>query len=460
MAPKMTGMVDPPNAPASAVRSKSRSPTRAEKKLEKQKTMSEKARSHVVIEDGYELKIFPFEEGTLGMKFGGKVDHGVAIVHVAEVLPETQAHTLGVPVGSIIKLIGKSDITKVNTMAQVIKAIGAALRPVEITMAVPLPKEEPTGEGAVPAAAPEAVETEEEKAARIEADRLEAEQREAERLEAERLAAEAAEAARLAAIEAAKRAEEERLKAIARAKREAEEAERRKEEEARRVAAEKEAARKAAAATVIQRRQRGIGARKRFVVKKRMRALRPPDALDLCCLKGQARPALTVILAQRQIMASYPKEQRARHNQLLRKPEYLEAQVTEYLEAMRVEEESVRELRLKAEQAEASLKETQRRADFKAEQARLANEQAAKEAAAKRTDLQFAVPGAATLQEARANLASVPVPAAVAAPTYEGAATEVIAAAADELAGIPKVTLDLTISDGGTATVSWIVAVE
>ena len=137
--------------------------------------------------------------------------------------------------------------------------------------------------------------------------------------------------------------EEERLKAIAQATRmadEDQEAQRRKKEELRRLAAmNKEIARwEAGAATAIQRRQRGIVARQRVASKKRMRAdwciLRPPDAFDVCILRKQARPALTVIQAHSQIMTGYAREHRESHRcQLLRNLEYLEAQVGEYLEA-------------------------------------------------------------------------------------------------------------------------------
>lgn len=96
---------------------------------------------------GYEFKRFTFEEGPLGMKFGGTLEHTtagveVAIVTVSELLRDSQAAKLGIPVGSILKLIGQTNITQVKTMAEVLDVLSAAPRPVEIAMTVPRPKRE------------------------------------------------------------------------------------------------------------------------------------------------------------------------------------------------------------------------------------------------------------------------------------------------------------------------------
>ena len=94
---------------------------------------------------GYEFKRFTFEEGPLGMKFGGTLEHTtagveVAIVTVSELLRDSQAAKLGVPVGSILKLIGRTNITQVKTMAEVLDVLAISPRPVEIAMTVPRPK--------------------------------------------------------------------------------------------------------------------------------------------------------------------------------------------------------------------------------------------------------------------------------------------------------------------------------
>ena len=187
-------------------------------------------------------------------------------------------------------------------------------------------------------------EVEEETAMRLEVEQLEAE---VEQLEVEfqtRHFVRLMQVAAMEEVDTIRHVEEERLKAIAheatRMADEDQEAQRRKKEELRRLAAmNKEIARwEAGAATAIQRRQRGIVARQRVASKKRMRAdwciLRPPDAFDVCILRKQARPALTVIQAHSQIMTGYAREHRESHRcQLLRNLEYLEAQVGEYLEA-------------------------------------------------------------------------------------------------------------------------------
>ena len=116
---------------------KSKKEIKMEKKLQKERTKIAVMREHNVhVAENEELKVFTFEEGPLGMKFEGEVEDGVATVNVSEVLPSSQAAKLEVPVGAIIKLIGVHDITRVDTMDKVLKAIGKALRPVEITMEI------------------------------------------------------------------------------------------------------------------------------------------------------------------------------------------------------------------------------------------------------------------------------------------------------------------------------------
>jgi hypothetical protein len=117
----------------------------------KQKT--ETTLEEVAIEDGFELKQFTFEEGAIGFEMSGMLEHtsfgiDVAIVKVSEVVPDSQAAKFGVTVGSIVKMIGKSDVTQVKTMEEVLKMLRATPRPVEITMTVPLPNEELDGERA------------------------------------------------------------------------------------------------------------------------------------------------------------------------------------------------------------------------------------------------------------------------------------------------------------------------
>ena len=117
----------------------------------KQKT--ETTLEEVAIEDGFELKQFTFEEGAIGFVMSGTLEHtsfgiDVALVKVTEVVPDSQAAKFGVAVGSIVKMIGKSDVTQVKTMEDVLKMLRATPRPVEITMTVPLPNEELDGERA------------------------------------------------------------------------------------------------------------------------------------------------------------------------------------------------------------------------------------------------------------------------------------------------------------------------
>ena len=109
-----------------------------QQKVKSQALEGAHARSKLAADEGYKLQVFTFMDGALGMKFKSTTGSGFAVVEVAEVKPDQQAAKLGVPVGSIIKLIGKSDMTKAEGMKQITDAIAAALRPVEITMSVPL----------------------------------------------------------------------------------------------------------------------------------------------------------------------------------------------------------------------------------------------------------------------------------------------------------------------------------
>ena len=109
-----------------------------QQKVKSQALEGAHARAHLAADEGYKLQVFTFLDGALGMKFKSTTGNGFAVVEVAEVKPDQQAAKLGVPVGSIIKLIGKSDMTKAEGMKQITDAIAAALRPVEITMSVPL----------------------------------------------------------------------------------------------------------------------------------------------------------------------------------------------------------------------------------------------------------------------------------------------------------------------------------
>jgi len=221
----------------------------------------------------------------------------------------------------------------------------------------------------------------------------------------------AAEAARLAAIEADKLAEIKRAEAASRARREAE------------IRAEKarlqgiEDGKKFAKAQIIagmkiQACLRGALVRKRNRRQKRLRQLRDPDGFDWCCVNKQGKNALKVMLAERERMAGCSKAQQKQHlKMMLNDPEFLETKVTKYLEERYATEEppEIAELRLAAQKAEAAFQEMQRVAAFKAEQARLQKEMKAAMPARKRADLTFSSGSAASLEEARANLAHVPI---------------------------------------------------
>ena len=100
-------------------------------------------------EIGYELKVFKFEPGSLGMKLGCRLENGLAIVKVLENIPDSQAVVLGVPVGSIIMQINGEDATPMKSLAEINRAIAVEIegckllgkQSLEITMMVPLPKE-------------------------------------------------------------------------------------------------------------------------------------------------------------------------------------------------------------------------------------------------------------------------------------------------------------------------------
>ena len=99
--------------------------------------MVEAKRARFDIEADNELRVFTFEEGLLGMIFGGTLENGVAVVTVDDVLPNTQAAKLGVIVGSIIKAVGKKDVTSMKALTEVTKAIDIEPRPFQIQMSVP-----------------------------------------------------------------------------------------------------------------------------------------------------------------------------------------------------------------------------------------------------------------------------------------------------------------------------------
>ena len=99
--------------------------------------MVEAKRARFDIEADYELRVFTFELGLLGMIFGGTLENGVAVVTVDDVLPNTQAAKLGVVVGSIIKAVGKKDVTSMKALTEVTKAMDTEPRPFQIQMSVP-----------------------------------------------------------------------------------------------------------------------------------------------------------------------------------------------------------------------------------------------------------------------------------------------------------------------------------
>ena len=100
-------------------------------------------------EIGYELKVFKFEPGSLGMKLGCRLENGLAIVKVLENIPDSQAVVLGVPVGSIIMKISGEDVTLMKSLAEINRAIALEIegckllgkQSLEFKMMVPLPKE-------------------------------------------------------------------------------------------------------------------------------------------------------------------------------------------------------------------------------------------------------------------------------------------------------------------------------
>ena len=87
---------------------------------------------------GYELKVFRFEEGSLGMRIDVELQNGATEVKVLEIIPGSQAEDAHVPIGSIIMLVGKLDVTPMKSFAEFTDAIALEPRPLEITMAVPL----------------------------------------------------------------------------------------------------------------------------------------------------------------------------------------------------------------------------------------------------------------------------------------------------------------------------------
>ena len=113
------------------------------------KTYTSEDLGKALTEVGYELKVFKFEPGSLGMKLGCRLENGLAIVKVLENIPDSQAVVLGVPVGSIIMQINGEDATPMKSLAEINRAIAVEIegckllgkQSLEITMMVPLPKE-------------------------------------------------------------------------------------------------------------------------------------------------------------------------------------------------------------------------------------------------------------------------------------------------------------------------------
>ena len=292
----------------------------------------------------------------------------------------------------------------------------------------------------------------------------------------------AAEAARLAAIEADKLAEIKRAEAASRARREAE------------IRAEKarlqgiEDGKKFAKAQIIagmkiQACLRGALVRKRNRRQKRLRQLRDPDGFDWCCVNKQGKNALKVMLAERERMAGCSKAQQKQHlKMMLNDPEFLETKVTKYLEERYAAEEppEIAELRLAAQKAEEVFQEMQRVAAFKAEQARLQKEMKAAMPARKRADLTFSSGSAASLEEARANLAHVPMQKLSTVPrlNLDKSATVIQARSRGKLARqqtsmlmlekrgppsarekVPRIHLNFTVI-GDHVSIDWVVALE
>ena len=113
------------------------------------KTYTSEDLGKALTEVGYELKVFKFEPGSLGMTLGCRLENGLAIVKVLENIPDSQAVVLGVPVGSIIMQINGEDATPMKSLAEINRAIAVEIegckllgkQSLEITMMVPLPKE-------------------------------------------------------------------------------------------------------------------------------------------------------------------------------------------------------------------------------------------------------------------------------------------------------------------------------
>ena len=110
------------------------------------KTYTSEDLGKALTEVGYELKVFKFEPGSLGMKLGCRLENGLAIVKVLENTPDSQGVVLGVPVGSIIMKISGEDVTLMKSLAEINRAIAVEIegckllgkQSLEITMMVPL----------------------------------------------------------------------------------------------------------------------------------------------------------------------------------------------------------------------------------------------------------------------------------------------------------------------------------
>ena len=81
--------------------------------------------------------VFTFQEGPLGMTFGGFISDGCATVRVEDVLPGSQAARLGVRTGAVLRTIGEESVLRIDSMSQVVSMITNSSRPLSITMAVP-----------------------------------------------------------------------------------------------------------------------------------------------------------------------------------------------------------------------------------------------------------------------------------------------------------------------------------
>ena len=113
------------------------------------KTYTSEDLGKALTEVGYELKVFKFEPGSLGMKLGCRLENGLAIVKVLENTPDSQGVVLGVPVGSIIMKISGEDVTLMKSLEEINRAIALEIegckllgkQSLEFKMMVPLPKE-------------------------------------------------------------------------------------------------------------------------------------------------------------------------------------------------------------------------------------------------------------------------------------------------------------------------------